>query len=64
MSETMEKLLRLWDDVDSAAQRVLTALPHQMTEAAARLDEQRRLFRTALTAAALSPLVPEQEVKR
>lgn len=47
---TTLKLYEAWDEVDRAAQRVLTALPSQMTEAAERLDQSRLAFRAELQA--------------
>lgn len=37
-----------WDEMDSAAQRVCNALPHQMTVAAANLDHARKRMRSVL----------------
>jgi len=54
MNASIELLLALWDDLDKAAQRVLTSQPWQMTEAAIRLEEQRRLFREAINTYVLS----------
>ncbi len=42
------ELLEAFDDLDSAAQRVLTALPSQMTHAAERLELERVRMRVAL----------------
>ena len=39
------ELAETWDDMENAAQRVLTALPAQMTEAAERLDRERQRMR-------------------
>lgn len=41
-------LCEAWDAMDSAAQKVGNALPHQMTEAAANLDQARQRMRAAL----------------
>lgn len=38
-------LLDKWDHLDSAINRVVTALPGQMTEAAVRLETERLQFR-------------------
>lgn len=43
--EALIKLMRAWDDMDNAAANILTALPHQMTERAAALNEQRLKMR-------------------
>lgn len=40
-----EDLIALWDDLDSAISRVVTALPHQMTSASEDLEMMRKAFR-------------------
>lgn len=52
--EAIEKLLTRFDALDQAAQSVLTALPHQMTEAAAKLDAERLAMRTELQQAVIA----------
>lgn len=52
--DAMTPLLEAWDEMDNAAQRVLTALPGQMTEAAARLDAARLAMRTVIQRTALT----------
>ena len=47
------KLMEAWDEMDNAAQRILTAQPFQMTEASSRLDAARQSMRTAVHAAFL-----------
>lgn len=46
--QKLVKLHETWDEMDNAAQRILTALPYQMTEAAERLDTARLLMRKAI----------------
>lgn len=47
MSDT-RLLCEAWDEMDSAAQKIGNALPHQMTEAAANLDHARQRMRAVL----------------
>ncbi|MBS3648777.1 hypothetical protein KEU06_09185 [Pseudaminobacter sp. 19-2017] len=54
MDEALIRLVSLWDDVDNAAARVETSLPFQMSEAIARLEETRKVFRIALQSYAMS----------
>jgi hypothetical protein len=49
-AEKIERLLVAWDNLDSAAQRVLCSLPSQMTTAAERLNDERLAFRAVITA--------------
>jgi hypothetical protein len=42
------EICKAWDDLDQAAQRIVTALPFQMTEASERLDEARKRMRQAI----------------
>ncbi len=44
-----------WNEMDNAAQRIATALPFQMTEAAERLDKARLAMRKAIFDFRLSP---------
>lgn len=37
----MEELLKSWDELNSAIQRMLVSQPFQMTEAAARVEDAR-----------------------
>lgn len=48
MDERLAELLTVFDDLDNAAQRMLVALPDQMTEAAHNLDEARLRMRIAI----------------
>jgi hypothetical protein len=48
---TLHPLMIAWDNMDSAAQRVLVAMPSQMTAAAEGLDIARRAMRDALNRA-------------
>lgn len=41
-------LLVVWDDLDAAINRVVTALPAQMTAASETLEQERRRMRAAL----------------
>lgn len=47
MDERLAELLSVFDDLDNAAQRMLVALPDQMTEAAHNLDMARQRMREA-----------------
>lgn len=42
------RLLEQWDELDRACQSVATALPSQMTEAAAKMDAARLAMRTLI----------------
>lgn len=42
------EILDLWDDLDGAIDRVITALPGQMTDASTRLEAERLRFRERL----------------
>ena len=42
------KLLAQWDDVSAAIDRIVTALPGQMTDAAANLEVQRSKMRRTI----------------
>lgn len=53
---SLDELMVAWDEMDNATQRMLTALPSQMTEAAARLEAMQRAMRTALQKVALAGL--------
>ena len=48
MKTDTDELMKAWDKMDRAAQRMLTAQPYQMTEAAERLDVARREMSTAV----------------
>lgn len=48
-----DQLLAAWDGMDNATQRMLVALPEQMTAAAARLDAARLAMRKAVNDVAL-----------
>lgn len=48
MQEDFSKLLQAWDELDQAANRIVTALPFQMTEAAERLEVARKGMREAI----------------
>lgn len=54
MSET-DEIMDAWDDLDIACNRIITALPFQMTEAAAALEVARRRMRAAVQASYRSP---------
>lgn len=48
-----EDVLEAWDRLDGAVDRVVCALPAQMTSASENLEVQRKAFRTILMAAAV-----------
>lgn len=48
MSDPIVDLMTAWDNMDKAAQRMLTSLPHQITEAAERLEASRLATRNAV----------------
>jgi hypothetical protein len=54
VQDHVDSLLRSWDDVDNAAQRVATSLPSQMTEAADRLERARIAHRDILQRAVMA----------
>lgn len=56
MDVTLIELVQRWGDMDTAALRILTAQPHQMTEGAKRLDETRLVMRDAVNAMTRSAL--------
>ncbi len=45
---SITELMTAWDNMDNAAQRMLTSLPHQISESAARLDAARLEMRGAV----------------
>lgn len=45
---SVKLLCDAWDEMDSAAQKIGNALPHQMTVAAANLDHARKRMRSVL----------------
>lgn len=47
-AELFAPVIMAWNDMDNAAQRVLTAQPFQMTEAADRLNKARLALREAI----------------
>lgn len=44
----MDEVLKAWDELNSAIQRMLVSQPFQMTEAAARAEEARLKFNDVL----------------
>lgn len=46
--DDLMKLLAQWDDVSAAIDRIVTALPGQMTDAAANLEGQRAKMRRTI----------------
>lgn len=48
MDERLAELISVFDDLDNAAQRMLVALPDQMSEAAHNLDVARLRMRAAI----------------
>ena len=48
------ELLTAWDELDSAVDRIVTALPGQMTTAAERLEAERLRFRHHIRAYAFN----------
>lgn len=58
MHEDYTKLLQAWDEMDRAANRMITALPFQMTDAAERLDAARKEMREAIYATFSKPKPP------
>ncbi len=60
--EAFKSLLEAWDEMDRAANRMITALPFQMTEAAERLEAARKAMREAIYAS-VRPASPQQEEK-
>lgn len=50
ISDSLLRLLTRWDDLSAAIDRIVTALPAQMSEASNRLEAERKLMREEITA--------------
>ena len=48
--DKLKEIFAVWDELDSAVNRIVTALPFQMTEAAERLEVARRKMRGVIWA--------------
>ena len=53
-AEPLMSVLDAWNDLDGAINRILTALPGQMTSASERLDAERLTFRKLLQDTAMA----------
>lgn len=62
MNEELAEVLKAWDNMENASQRVETSLPFQMSAAIAELELARKIMRNVLQRYTLSarPL-PRQE---
>lgn len=56
--EAYTRICRAWDNLNIAAQRVITALPFQMTEAAENLDEARKRMAEAINRDLIAAMFP------
>ncbi len=54
-------ICKAWDELDRAAQGVITALPFQMTEASERLDKARLKMREIINSELIKVLFPKEE---
>ena len=61
--EAFKGILAAWDEVDRASNRMITALPFQMTEAAERLEAARKAMREVLYASVSSRLAKPAAVE-